>query len=121
MGRPYVTDFSKRNNMGYAMCAMAMGVNTNLIKKGADLAKLLRNEEAGTWDGEEAIASYDAGIELMKGESLKNVMDKYGRDMQVSSMRNSKEWPSIEITNKTYLVLETNFYIYLEHLAGENE
>ena len=116
--RPYVTDFAKRNNMGYAMCAKTMGWPDIAILKGPNFALATGNAGAGSWDGPNSIAAYDAGIDIINGGTIKNVMDSHGRSMQNPSMRLSKEWPSDEVANATYIALSANFYNYLENLAG---
>jgi len=116
--RPYVSDFAKRNNMGYAMCARAMGLYEVAIRRGPNFALATGNAGAGTWDGPYAVAAYNAGIAIMDGDSMADAMDGYGRSMQAPSERISKEWPSDEGTTATYIVLDPDFYRDLENLAG---
>ncbi|MFY9181986.1 MAG: hypothetical protein WAQ74_07805 [Kiritimatiellia bacterium] len=116
--RPYVTDFAKRNNMGYAMCARAMGWPQYAILLGPNFSIATGNTAAGSWDGPDAIAAYHAGIHLMDGAPLRAVMDAYGRSMQNPGMRLSREWPSDEVTSERYIALTNTLYDYLNHLAG---
>lgn len=115
--RPYVTDFAKRNNMGYAMCARAMGIPGPVILLGPNYSLATGNTGAGTWDGPNAIAAYNAGIAIMDGDSLADAMDDYGRAMQDPNGRISKEWPGDEVTTATYIALSAEFLQKLEGMA----
>ena len=116
--RPYVTDFAKRNNIGYAMFARAQGLQYWTILLGPDFADIIRVRGTGTRDDQYARDSYRAGIALMDGDSLAKVMDDFGRHIQHPNMRISKEWPSDKIATTTYISLSTNLINDLERMAG---
>ncbi len=115
--RPYVTDFAKRNNMGFAMFANAQGVDPALILNGPNALHRL-GFKVGTMDDEYTKDSYRAGMLLMNGYSLAFVMDNYGRKMQNPGCRTSKDWPSGDIAATNYIRKSTNLINKLEQLAG---
>ena len=115
--RWYVTDFSKRSNMAYAMAARAMGFPSLAITEGPDLYLKYVSVAVGTRDTPAAKESYRAGIDLIDGQTLQQVLDARGRAMQAPSGRSRKEWPDSTSASTTYLDLNTNAHTTMEALT----
>ena len=115
--RWYVTDFSKRSNMAYAMAARAMGFPSLAITEGPDLYLKYVSVAVGTRDTPAAKESYRAGIDLIDGQTLQQVLDARGRAMQEPSGRSRKEWPDSTSASTTYLDLNTNAHTTMEALT----
>jgi hypothetical protein len=100
-----VTDFSKRNNMMYALIGREIGLPEIVIRNGPDtqdeVNQLLGNpNNTGTPDSPAAFESYEAGFDLFDGISLQQVITTRGKNMQEPGSRAQKEWPSSETTTQ---------------------
>lgn len=115
--RWYVTDFSKRSNMAYAMAARAMGFPSLAITEGPDLYLKYVSVAVGTRDTPAAKESYRAGIDLIDGQTLQQVLDARGRAMQAPSGRSRREWPDSTSASTTYFDLNTNAHTTMEALT----
>jgi len=85
-----VIDFSKRNNMLYAL----IGREMTLLKFELTWAPDLLNY--GTLDSDASRESYQAGFDLHYGENLEDVMNVRGYSMQEPGSWTQREWPSPE-------------------------
>ena len=116
--RPYVTDFAKRNNMGFAMFAYHMGIPSWLLPYGPNAYRFFKGGIVGAKDDQYARESYDAGIALAQGYSLASVIQTNALDMQPPGMRVSKEWPGGGIAETNSIGLIESTRALMEQAAG---
>ena len=103
--------------MAYAMAARAMGFPSLAITEGPDLYLKYVSVAVGTRDTPAAKESYRAGIDLIDGQTLQQVLDARGRAMQAPSGRSRKEWPDSTSASTSYLDLNTNAHTTMEALT----
>ena len=116
--RSYVTDFAKRNNMGFAMFAYHMGIPSWLLPYGPNIYRFFKGGIVGAKDDQYAQESYAAGIALAQGSSLASVIQTHALDMQPPAMRVSKEWPGDGVAETNSIHLHDSTRVRLEKAAG---
>ncbi|HBA84784.1 MAG TPA: hypothetical protein DCZ95_11880 [Verrucomicrobia bacterium] len=91
-----VVDWKKRNNMMYGLIGKEMGIPEPILYLGGD--PRYNPFAIGAPDTPATRASYRAGFDLSDGDSLQDVMNEHGYDMQEPDSATQREWPSPEIS-----------------------